>query len=346
MKRRRFILYLTGAAATSWASSQSGLLGSLNPMHAGSPRSTPLDDLVKVSRASRALGAQVRLIVYHDSLAQAEAAISSAFAALERIEGLMSLYREDSQLSRLNRDGILLDPHPDFLEVLTAAKRLSEQSDGAFDVTIQPLWEVYAARAELGEWPEPRRIEDALKSVDWRRLEISPERVQLRGEGTQVTLNGIAQGYAADRVRQIFENKGIRSALIDTGEIGALGTHARKDEWTVGIKHPRQPGAVLELAALKDRCLATSGDYETRFGEGFSHHHLLDPRTGSSAAELSSVSIAAPCAMQADALSTAVFILGIDRGMKLIESMPGADALFVTKEGEVRRTENFPIIIS
>lgn len=167
--------------------------------------------------------------------------------------------------------------------------------------------------------------------------------IELRGDDTEITLNGIAQGFAADAVRRVLVSHGIESALIDTGEIGTLGEPAQKRDWSIGIKHPRDIGNLLGMARLNGRCLATSGDYETTFTNDFSQHHLLDPKTGSSPAELSSVSIAATTAMQADALSTAVFVAGLRDGKELVKSIPGVDALFVTKQGKVVRTAGFPL---
>lgn len=282
------------------------------------------------------------MTVFHGSAAEAEAALDEAFASLERVERVMSLYRADSQLSRLNRDGLLEDPDSWLLEVLGAARRISERSGGAFDVTVQPLWELYEAAAAGGGLPGADELGEALGKVDWRRVEITPGRVNLRGRGTAVTLNGIAQGFAADVVGRTLGAHGIRSALIDTGEIGSLGGRPDTGRWTVGIRHPREAGHFIGMAALRGLSLSTSGDYETRFGEGYRDHHLIDPRTGRSPVEFSSVSVAAPTALEADALSTAVFLMGPEKGRALVESTPGAEALFVGKNGTVTRTGGFP----
>jgi thiamine biosynthesis lipoprotein len=174
-------------------------------------------------------------------------------------------------------------------------------------------------------------------------VEIAADGIRLHGDGTAVTLNGIAQGFAADAVASVLARHGIASALIDTGEISALGTHPDKDAWTIGIKHPRAPGEWIGLAGLHGRCLATSGDYETSFATDFSQHHLLDPRTGRSPAELASVSVIAPTALAADALSTAAFLLGPEAGMRLVQATTGADALFVAKDGARVQTPGFPM---
>jgi thiamine biosynthesis lipoprotein len=316
MNRRRFLAVLGGA----------GGLAALGAT-ALAPRG-----LARTERRSRALGAQVSISALHEDRRVADAAIADAFAELERVEAVMSLYRPESQLSRLNREGALPDPHPYLVEVLHSARALSERTDGAFDVTVQPLWALAG---------DPEAAARALPLVDWRGVSIAPGRVSLR-PGQAVTLNGIAQGYAADRVRAALLARGIRHALVDTGELGASGRKEDGAPWTVGIQHPRRPDAYVALAALEDRFLSTSGDYATAFSADFRRHHIVDPRTGSSPAEFSSVSVLARTGMEADALSTAVFVLGLERALELIRSTPGAEALLVLKDGTMRQTPGFP----
>ena len=279
----------------------------------------------------------------HSDHKTAAAAYDDAFAELELVEQVMSIYRPQSQLSRLNRDGVLDDPHPYFVEVLETACDMSLRSGGAFDITVQPLWELFASNSKSRGIPEDSAIDRTRQQVDWRRVEISPQRIQLRGAGTAITLNGIAQGFAADRGMAALRARGIQQALINAGEIGALGRNSDGQPWTVGIQHPRQTDAFISLAKLAGRCLATSGDYATTFTDDFRCHHIFDPQTGRSPTELASVSIAAETAMQADALSTTVFVLGAERGSDLVRATPGADAFFVLKDGRTLATEGFPL---
>jgi len=294
-----------------------------------------------------ALGSAVSMTALHADRATAGRAVKQAMAELRTVEQVMSLYRPQSQLARLNREGLLDDPHPYLVEVLLAARDMSGRTDGAFDVTVQPLWRCYERAARSNRAPEPDTLADALKHVDWRQVEISTQQVRLRGKGTAVTLNGIAQGFAADRAMAVLARHGIEHALVDTGEIGTIGTKEQDGSqedgaWTVGIQHPRREDAYLTLAKLDGRCLATSGDYATKFSPDRRDNHLFDPSTGRSPSAFSSVSVAAPTAMQADALSTALFVLGPERGLELVRSTPKADALFVLKDGRTLATEGFP----
>jgi thiamine biosynthesis lipoprotein len=267
--------------------------------------------------------------------------VDQAFAELELVEQVMSIYRPTSQLCQLNRDRALDHPHPYLLEVLEAARAMSQRSDGAFDITVQPLWELFSAHCRRGSLPTAVEVEATRRQVGWRRVEISADRVALQGSATAITLNGIAQGFAVDKALACLRTHGIDHALLDTGEIGTVGRNDDGEPWTVGIQHPRVHDAFISLASLSGRCLATSGDYATPFSDDLRWHHIFDPRTGRSPTELASVSIAAPTGLQADALSTAVFVLGPQRGYELVRSTADTDALLVMKDGRTMATNGF-----
>ncbi len=334
MNRRKFLSCAIGGAGLGvlgWR------LGTGNSFGAGSLQ------LAKFSRQFQALGTDVLITIFHDNEQQALAALDAAVTAIDRVEDIMSLYRSHSQLSRLNRDGFLENPDRDLVTVLNQAIALAQRTDGAFDVSVQPLWELYAARSSSGKLPSQSEIDRACRLVDWRRIEVSSSNIRLHGADTKLTLNGIAQGFAADAACQAIKQAGVTSALVDAGEVGTLGRKPGKTQWTVGIKHPREHQELIGAARLDRRCLATSGDYETRFAENFQHHHLFDPRSGYSATELASLSVVAPTATTADALSTAAFVLGPEQGMQLIEATPGADAYYITKDGRTGSSPGFPL---
>lgn len=289
-----------------------------------------------------ALGAPVSLTVAHASEALAALALEAAFRELQLIDELMSLYRPASQLSRLNRDGRLVEPHPYVTWLLGQALALSQRTAGAFDVTVQPLWSAYANAARQGLAPSEEALAQALARVDWKQIRVTPGLITLC-RGGEVTLNGLAQGFASDRALAMLRQHGIEHALVDAGEVSTLGGKDAQSPWTVGIQHPRRPDAFLSLAKLNGRCLATSGDYATAFRPDFQDHHIFDPRSGHSPTELSSVSVAAPTATEADGLSTAVFVLGVERGLQLIRATSDADVLLVLKDGTLFGTERFPV---
>lgn len=297
-----------------------------------------------VTRTAWALGSDVSMTVLGLPADHAERALDSAFAELETVEQVMSLYRPNSQLCRLNRDRTLERPHPYLVEVLAMAEQTARLSEGAFDITVQPLWELFAACRKQARLPTDAEIADARACVDWRAVEVSDESIRLRAPVTAITLNGIAQGFAADRAIAALREHRVEHALVNSGEVRSLGRKPDGHDWTVGIQHPREPDAFVSLTELRGRSLATSGDYKTTFSADFSKHHIFDPRTGQSPSEVASVSIVAPTAVQADALSTAAMVLGTDRTRALIESLSDVDALFVLKDGRTLHTQDFPLV--
>lgn len=333
LTRRRFLV-VAGAA---------GFTGGMAAL--GAPTAwaaSPAAGLLAARRTGKALGTSISMTALHPDRSAAEQALDAAFAELQRVDALMSIYRPESPLSTLNRTGVLEHPHPYLVQVLRRAQEIAGKSAGAFDVTVQPLWELYAAAQKEGKLPAEADARRAARRVDWRKLQVSPQEIRLAEPGMAVTLNGIAQGYAADRVLAALRAHGVRHALVDTGEIGALGRKADGQSWSVGIQHPRVADAYVALARLEGCCMATSGDYATPFSADRAYNHIFEPRTGRSPEFFSSVTVVAPTGTDADALSTAVFVLGREKGLALIEAMPGVEALFVTKGGDVLATKGFP----
>jgi len=296
-------------------------------------------ELREVRRESFALGTAIKLVVLHDDESAAKKALDAAFAEIDAIETVMSIYRPASQISRLNAAGILTDPHPHLVTVLQYAQQMAVDSDGAFDVTVQPLWQLFSDAKTQKSLPAVSEVAAARAKVDYRKLRISAGEIRVESK-MQITLNGIAQGFAVDRTMSILREHGIEHALIDTGEEGVLGRKAGGDLWRAGIQHPRVSDALSAVIRLDGRCLSTSGDYQTYFSDDFANNHIFDPRTGFSPREFSSVSILAATGTEADALSTAVFVLGIERGVKLLEQR-GADGFFIRKDGSTAATRGF-----
>ena len=307
----------------------------------------PTQGLRPFALSGRALGASVSLLVLHRDAGVAEAALADALAAVQQVDAVMSLYRDDSQLVELNRAGELARPDGRLLDVLLYSLELADRTQGAFDVTVQPLWNVYTRAKARGGLPEAAALREARALVDWRGLLVSEDAVRLRRPGMAVTLNGVAQGYAADRALAAVREHGVEHALIDAGEFDTLGRKPRGEKqqgepWVLGIRHPRETDALAARLAVDGRALATSGDYETFFTPDFLHHHIFDPATGDSPTELASTSVLAPNALQADGLSTAFMVLGPERSLALAATLPGVDALLIGKNGQIWRTPDLP----
>lgn len=296
------------------------------------------------TRGMRALGTQVSLTVHHPSVTAAERAISAALAAIERVEAEMSLYRPDSMLCRLNRDGCIDDPSSAFVEVLQAAHDMSARTSGAFDVTVQPLWKLHNETGREGRSPMSDELAAVHGRVNWRWLTIAQRRIAFERPGMAATLNGIAQGYATDCAAAALREHGVEHALIDAGELSPRGSRGDGVPWRVGIQHPRRSDACLAITELDGRCLATSGDYAIG-SEGEravrGDKHIIDPATGHPPGRFTSVSVLAPTATLADALSTSLFVLDVQAGLQLIARSQGVDALFVLPDGSTVRTDGF-----
>ena len=285
------------------------------------------------TEAGIVFGTTVSMTVLHENESIARAALASAFTAVREVDALMSVYRTDSQVGRLNHDGYLSQPDPRLLHVLETAQYLAQQTKGAFDVTVQPLWNAANAR---------QPIAPVLSHVDWRKLEISKSELRLIESGMAITLNGIAQGFGADQALSALKLHGIRHALLDTGEFASLGTNETGHPWSLAVRDPRDENRFAHILAADGRCLATSGDYATRFTEDFSQHHIVDPHTGESPTELAAVSVLAPSGLLADGLSTACMVLGAKNSLALAASMQDVDVLCITKSGALYCSPGFP----
>ncbi len=286
------------------------------------------------------LGTSLSLRVAHHDPVRAERALDAVVATIRHVEAQMSLFDPDSALCRLNRDGVLLHPDADLLRVLRLAQVVSARSQGAFDVTVQPLWQVFEAAQRDAALPTRAAVGQARARVGWQALEIAPHRVGFTKPGMAITLNGIAQGYAADLARQRLQAHGIEHALIHTGEWASLGRPDARHDWTLGVADPRDEQASFARLTMDGRCIATSADSQTNFSRDYRHHHIFDPRTGYSPPELASVTVAARSCALADALTKVMFVAGMRRALVLARQWQ-VDVLLVDKTGRWQASPGF-----
>lgn len=291
-----------------------------------------------------AFGTTVSVQLVHDDERQANLAIEDAFAETKKVDALMSIHREGSQVHALNASGGVDRPHPYLLAVLKAARELSVLTDGAFDVTVQPLWRTYEQAETEGGLPSDAGIDHARALVGWQRMAFDGQRVQLLQPGMAITLNGIAQGFATDLALARVRERGIRHALLDTGEYGAIGSRDRSRPWLLAVQEPRKREPMQQAFRMDGRCVATSGDYEMHFSADYAQHHIFDPHTGKSPPELASVTVLAPTGMLADGLSTALMVMGKAKAMKLVASLENVDAMLIDKAGARWQSTGFPLV--
>ena len=308
---------------------------------AGAPSaSTPAGPLVWRERALLGFGTTLWLRAAHRDPDTVDRGLDAAVAAIRHVEAQMSLFDPASAVSRLNRDGELRAADADLLRVLRLAQQVSARSGGAFDVTVQPLWQAWDGARLAGRMPSAPALAQALGLVGWRGLEVGADHVRLRRPGMALTLNGIAQGYAADLARERLRAHGIEHALLDTGEWAPLGRAPGDLPWTLAVADPRAEmgGAASEAAhAIAALCaegcsVATSSDAHTTFTADRRHHHIFDPRIGESPTQLASVTVLAPSCALADALTKVLFMGGIKEALALARHW-GVDVLAIDKSG-------------
>lgn len=275
-----------------------------------------------------ALGADASLELYVPDRAAGRRILAECLAELERLERIFSLYRNDSELVRLNRAGWLDGPALELVDLLSVSRSFSIQSDGAFDVTVQPLWELYANHFSQPDadplGPPEAAIAAVRRLVDWRDVSIDAGRISLARRGMGVTLNGIAQGYVTDKVAELLRHRGMRHVLVDMGEIRALDGRPDGSPWPVQLEGGGRVGLV-------DRAVSTSAPDGTRFSPAC--NHIFVPSTGHSTTFTGTVSVIARSTTVADALSTACAVGGPSFARTLAERIPGVEILFGGKEG-------------
>jgi FAD:protein FMN transferase len=281
-----------------------------------------------------ALGAAASIRLAHPESAEGRRLLQRCVDEVARLERIFSLYRPDSDLCRLNRDGSLTAPPVELLELLSYAAAVSAATDGAFDATVQPLWRRYAEHFRQPEAdPAGPVLDDVLPLVDWRGVSLAADRISLARPGMAVTLNGVAQGYITDRVAALLRAEGMGSVLVDLGETRALGAHPDGRPWQIGLANPANPARVALRLEISDAALATSGGYGTVFDAGGRHSHLIDPRSGRTASLRRSVSVLAPRATVADAASTALALLPESEDLGLLRALGASSAVVQDDDG-------------
>ena len=284
-----------------------------------------------------ALGAQVSIEIHHPDRAEAERLVERCVLDVRRLEQQFSLYRADSAISTLNRTGILVAPDADMVELLKASLLFAGITRGAFDPTVQPLWQLHADHFSSGrpdsDGPSPRKLAEALAKVGHAGLLVSAHRIVLVRRGAAITLNGIAQGYATDRVVERLRQAGLSTTLVNMGEIRAIGARPEGKPWRVGLGDPGRPGVLTETVDLVDRAVATSAGAGFRFDSKGRFTHLFDPVTGRSPSRYSTVSVMAPTATEADALSTAFSLIPLSDVADIVAVRPNVQARIVDAGG-------------
>lgn len=287
----------------------------------------------------------VSITVSSDSEEKAKKAIDMAFNEMDRLARLLNFYSEDSEVSMINRNAgeKPVKVSPETLEIIDRALYVSENTEGAFDITVGPVVRLWDFQNKV--LPDEKLIKERLKLVGYKNVIMDKEKstVFLRTKGMQIDLGGIIKGYAADKAAEVLRKNGIKSGIVAiAGDIKIFGKRPDGGLWNVGIQNPRQKSDKDEIIAaigLLDAGISTSGDYQRFFiKDGKRYHHLLNPKTGYPAYECQSVTVITKDAVFTDAFATGIFILGHQKGMDVLKRL-GFDGVIVDKDGKILVTE-------
>lgn len=290
------------------------------------------------------MGTFARVVVVAENSAVAQECIDLATEAIVRVDQLMSDYKDDSDIGVLNREGFATVDLWTF-EVLERSLEFSKISDGSFDVTVGPLMELWHTASEANSVPGEMELADAKAKVGYEKLLLDVNEMSARFavDGMKVDLGAIAKGFAIDKAVEAMQSKGAVGGMVDIGgDIRCFGQPlGGRDSWTIGLQDPNLGSELMLVVKVSEMAVATSGDYQQFILiEGKRYGHIFDRTTGASAGELSSVTIICPDATDADALATTVSVMGLSKGLALIETLPNVEAILISSEPDFMVTKS------
>ena len=287
--------------------------------------------LYKVSKSQLGMGTFINMIAFHPSKGEAEEAMGRAFEEIKRLTSLMTRFQSTSYIGHLNTTGSLKGAPSEVMEVLRSSLRYHTISQGAFDITVMPIVDLYQHSFQANNAPpSPQALQETMDRVGSQYLKMTKDSVSFARSGVEVTLDGIAKGYIIDRAMDLLRQQNIQHALINAG--GDIVVHGGKGEgkpWSIGIQDPWNRKRYVEVVTLNSGAIATSGNYEVFFDREQLFHHLILPNKGTPAPSIASVSIQAANAMEADALATTVYVMGPDKGYQFIKQFRGVEGLII-----------------
>lgn len=284
------------------------------------------------------MGTEVSVYVWHDDPELGEQLVAQVFAEASRIDKLMSTYIDDSQISEINRRAAdePVVAGDELFQLIRRSLDISVLTRGAFDITYDSVGQHYDFRS--GERPDQVTVDSELRLIDYRFVELDRGQgtVSFKQQGVRINLGGIAKGYVVERGIDFLRSNGVEHAIVTAGGDSRLLGDRRGRPWMVGIRDPRKDGEVAISVPLADEAISTSGDYERYFEEdGVRYHHILQPATGEPASGVHSASVIGPDAVITDALSTSVFVMGVEQGLTLIATLPDYESIVIDADGRI-----------
>lgn len=291
----------------------------------------PLSSLVLAKRNSLqryewsgiVLGAEASISIYHYDKDRARDIINRSVLEITRLEKIFSLYNEDSDLSRLNKDGVLYNPKTELLNLINLSRYYGAMTCGRFDITVQPLWEFFNANSDQLATVD---TSSARELVDYKMISADPHQIRFAKNGMKITLNGIAQGYITDRIIHLLMADNLKAVMVNLGELRSIGSHDAE------ILNPNRSNIKINL---KDKAIATSGGYGMKFDKKFSH--IIDPMMETdSNIDYTSVSVIADSATIADALSTAFYLMPLSDIKDVLQKLNSStEVIIIDNNGKV-----------
>ena len=290
------------------------------------------------AREEAIMGTAIRVELWSEDRADGEAAINAVMAEMHRIDHAMSPHKPESELSRINRHATAtpVTLSEEMARLIDRSIEFSKLSGGAFDITYASVGHLYDYRERIR--PTDAALARGREAVGYQNLirDAGKRTLRFGREGMRIDLGGFAKGHAVDNSTAILKRRGVTNAIVSAGgDSRVLGDH-RGRPWTIAIRDPRRVGEVVAVLPLEETAISTSGDYERFFeNDGVRFHHVIDPKTGKSPSSVHSVTILAADGLTAEGLSKSVFVLGLDKGMRLIESQQGVDAVVIDASGQL-----------
>ncbi len=283
------------------------------------------------------MGTEINVTLWHEDAKLRQQGFDAVFGEMERINQTLSPYIETSELSRVNREAAKhpVDISDELSLLIRQSIKVSELTDGAFDITYASLWRFYDYRQK--QTPNAQEKAQYLKAIDYHHLKLENNQLSFTHPDVSIDLGGIAKGYAVDKSIDLLKALGFEHASVSAGGDSRLLGDKRDREWVIGIKHPRSEQDIALSIPLSDAAISTSGDYERYFidDNGTRIHHIHQPKTGEPAQTLASVTIIGSYGLETDPLSTSVFVMGLEKGLALINRLENIEAIIITREGKV-----------
>jgi len=288
----------------------------------------------KVTKTHLTMGTYVTITALHSSRDEAEQAVGETFEEIERLNLVLTRFGNRSPVAELNEQGRVESLAPEMAELVSKSLYYYQQTGGAFDITVKPLLDLYQKSFAQSHQPGEKDILALLDTIGSDKLQIQGNGIQFAGPKMGITLDGIAKGYIVDRASALLTAKGITNHMINAGgDIKTSGNAANAKPWTIAVQDPSKKGHFPDIIRMHNGAVATSGNYEVYYDKEKLFHHIVNGKTGHSPDLSSSVTVSASTVMDADALSTSVFVMGPVDGVRFINTQKNCECLVITRDG-------------